>query len=363
MMCRPGKRLILICAETAAQRRRLARAAVDQGHRHGGAVRCVDLSGEGGLVLDSLPVQGLEPVRFDPGAFAQELWGQLAPVLQPWLTLLELPEPENPGPPWPLPGLADGLRCLFLAQQWHALDAAAGADTDAQLVVLMPPLPQSLEILRLARRGPDLLQEQWLPLLAWWDDTRQRLAQFELVLRLRLPAAKGLRLPQVWHRRLQGLADQLAAAQGTEVLLAMHLDAEDLPMLESRLVSLALAGLPGVRLWLQAARADGALHQLRSRLGLPVLLERAGEAVGFGPWLEQPLQADPVRWQAGEAGHRCRVFVPGVQRQGLQVRRLDDRLLLQASGQRLELPLPAACSQLDCCAARVAAPWVELDFR
>lgn len=55
-------------------------------------------------------------------------------------------------------------------------------------------------MLQLACGGPDLLEGLWRLLLLWWSQTRQRLAQVEL--RLRLPSAENLELSSRWRSRL-----------------------------------------------------------------------------------------------------------------------------------------------------------------
>jgi len=344
--------LLLVVAETAAQRRRLTQAALRHCQRQWPAVATVDLTCDRALPEGQMPMH-----RYDADAWADSVWQGLVPVLEPWLALLEL-EPVAAERPFlgAIPGLETVLRALYLAQCWHDREPGCA------LVVVMPPLDQASEILQLLRRGPDLLEGLWSPLLAWWSQTRQRLAQFELVLRLRLPGADSLVLTPAWRSRLEDLAARLLhEPEPVEALLALAVDVEDLPQLDRRVAVLPLCGLAQPRLWLEGLLPASAVDPLADRWGLPMLQGRSEQQdLAFEPWLSQPLCMERRRWLDGPEGHRCRLLLPGLVRQGLRVLQAEQQLLIRSGGLQLEVPLPAQWSQLACRSARIDGPWLEI---
>lgn len=343
---------LLVVADTASQRRQLTRAVLAHCERQRLPVALVDLACDLTLPDGQMPLH-----RYDADAWADTIWQALVPVLEPWLALLEL---ESVGAERPflgaIPGLDTVLRALYLAQCWHDRPPASA------LVVVMPPLAQATEILQLLRRGPDLLEGLWSPLLAWWSQTRQRLAQFELVLRLRLPGAESLALSPAWRLRLQDLAARLLhETEPVEALLSLSVESEDLPQLAGRVAALPLCGIRQPRLWLEGQLPHTALEPLERSLGLPLLHGRSAEqALAFEPWLVQPLRSESCCWLQGPDGYRCRLFLPGLIREGLRVRQSGQQLLISSGGLQLEVPLPAEWSQLACRSARIDAPWLEI---
>jgi hypothetical protein len=344
--------LLLVVADTAAQRRQLTLAALRHGQRQGPTVAVVDLTGDRTLPEGQLPLQ-----HYDADAWADSLWRGLVPVLEPWLALLELEAVAAERPfLGAIPGLDTVLRALYLAQCWQERQPGCA------LVVVMPSPAQACEILQLLRRGPDLLEGLWSPLLAWWSQTRQRLAQFELVLRLRLPGSDSLVLSPAWRSRLEDLAARLQhEPEPVEVLLALAVDAQDLSRLDTRVAALPLCGLAQPRLWLEGLLPESAVDQLAGRWGLPLLQGRSDQrGLGFEPWLSQPLCSERRRWLDGPDGYRCRLLLPGLVREGLRVFQAEQQLLIRSGGLQLEVPLPAHWSQLACCSARIDAPWLEI---
>lgn len=347
-------RLLLVVADIPSQRRALTRVLLKRCEQQRQRVEVVDLS------ADLNPEALASPLRtYEAEAWADRIWQELIPALGPWLELLELDDAEAERPPVrAIPGLDSVLQALYVADCWHSLPPGSS------LLVVLPPPAQAVEILQLLRRGPDLLEGLWKPLLAWWAVTRQRLAQFELVLRLRLPTADSLELSPTWRSRLQRLALRLMDAQDpVEAVLGLAAEAEDLPGLDARVAALPLCGLSGLRLWLDARLDSGVVTQLSDRWQLPLLVAESGAvSAEFATWLELPLIRDAQLWLTDAEGSRCRLFLPGLTREGLQVRRRDQQLLIRSTGLRLEIPLPDDWSQLSCRSARVEAPWLELGF-
>ncbi len=355
-------RLIVVCGDTPQQRRQLIEALLrrlDRQHRKlqpgaplNRAVRVVDLSGEP-LLLSA----DVEVTRFRPRDVAAAVWRELQEPLAPWLALLQL-EGLDPRPPWAFPGLDAVLRCLFWA------DALASQPDSTTVLVVLPPLPQALPILRLARRGPELLESLWLPLLGWWGETRQRLSHLELVLRLHLPEAGGLQLSERWRGDLDRLAAALDPANGCELVLAIAAEAGlDLALIQNRIAALPLSDLPLSRVWIQDREtADGAEGPL-ARFGLPLLsaADLVHDPEGAA-WLDQPVVQRPVEWRQLAAGGCCRLFLPGLQPSDLEVHQVNDTIVLETAEHRLVLAMPKDWVQWDCHAARVVSPWLEIDF-
>lgn len=346
--------LLLVVAETAAQRRRLCRAAIERCARQQDSLQVLDLVGDLAPVDPQLHLQ-----RFAMEAWSEALWHDLVPVLTPWFALLEL---EDLGPQRPflgaIPGLEAVLQALFLARCWQ------DRRPDHTLLVVLPPLAQAGTILQLLRRGPELLEGLWTPLLRWWAQTRQRLAQLEVVLRLRLPSADSLELSPAWRVCLQDLADHLRQANApVEVLMALAVEEDDLPALGARVATLPLCGLPQLRLWLEAQLPLDTVEALQLAWQLPLCVAQLNEALpAFSSWLEQPLISTPQQWISDASGQRCRLFMPGLGRDGLQVRHGEGQLLIQSGSHQLQVTMPSQWTQLACRSARIDSPWLEIGF-
>jgi hypothetical protein len=353
--------LLLVCGDTAGQRRQLLARAHLQLTSQRAASRILVLDLAGSPPATACPSTGPETrwQLYRREAWAEQIWQQLLPVLEPWSDLLEgaLPAHEPP-PSREIPGFDALLSCLYLADQCAQ---AAVAEADA-LILLLAPLEQSLPMLQLACRGPDLLEGLWRPLLLWWSQARQRLAQVELLLRLRLPAAETLELSSRWRDCLDQLAQRLSAPS-VEVLLALAAEREDLASLGARVVSLPLSGLPRLRLWLDADLPPADAEQLRRQLTVPLLV---GPSPCFrrqaSSWLASALPPETQLWESHEAVQRCRLYLPGLVREGLQVQRQKQIVQIRSGGLRLSVPLPADWSQLECRSARLESPWLVIDF-
>jgi hypothetical protein len=371
-------RLLLVCAETGPQRRWLVNQALAAlVHQDAGrSILAIDLSGGAAPPPAAAPAPGLDWRAYAGEPWADQIWQQLLPVLQPWWELLDgaAAVAERPGRQ-EVPGLDAVLRCLFLADQCAGQSTSQDTSPVPHMLVILPPLEQALPMLQLACRGPELLEGLWRPLLQWWSQTRQRLAQFELVLRLRLPSAESLELSERWYGCLEHLAQRLSPAAATaEVLLAVAADAADLGDLGglgdlgARIAALPLCGLSRLRLWLDADLPDAMAAQVQRQLAIPVLIGNQQRQVlerqhlDSQAWLRQPLPQQTLLWQEGEGLRRCRVHLPGLQREGLQVQRIGQILQIRSAGLRLAVPMPPGWSQLVCRSARIDSPWLAIDF-
>lgn len=352
----------LVCGETAPQRRQLL-SRLQLQLASSGRVSCVLALDLVGADADAGPSPGEPPMRWQryaPEPWADQIWEQLQPVLEPWSALLEgsLDHLERPSSR-EIPGLDALLSCLYLAH--HAADG--GTDGADALIVVLPPLEQALPLLQLACRGPDVLEGLWRPLLLWWSQTRQRLAQVELLLRLRLPSADNLALSEPWRQALERLAERLCAPQA-EVLLALAAEPEDLASLGRRLVAIPLCGMPRLRLWLDAELPAAATVPLEQQFGLPLFSgRRLPSSSDAADWLNRQLPLQTTLWETPDHGvWRCRLYLPGLEREGLQVQRQDHCLQIRSSGMRLAVPMPEEWAQLTCRSARLDAPWLVIDF-
>lgn len=360
-MASGSRPLLLLCADTAPQRRQLLFHAHRQLTAERGASRILVLDLAGSQPAADCPSAGPETrwQGYAREAWARQIWQSLLPVLEPWSDLLEGSlTTDAPPPSREIPGLDALLGCLFLADQ--CAGAAAG-EADA-LILLLPPLEQSLPLLQLACRGPELLEGLWRPLLLWWSQIRQRLTQVELLLRLRLPSAESLELSARWRGCLEELAQQLGAPS-VEVLLALSAEREDLASLSARVVSLPLSGLPRLRVWLEADLSKAAAQQLEQQLCLPLLIGSAQRVRRqASDWLTCALPAETQLWETQDTGRRCRLYLPGLEREGLHVQRHNEMVLIRSGGWRLSVPLPPGWSQLACRSARVEPPWLVIAF-
>jgi hypothetical protein len=318
----------------------------------------LDLSGDVTHLLEGR--ESLAGILRWEGFAAQEhaaaLWPDLEGPLRPWAAMVGL-SIDSPSPPWPLPGLEDLQRVLWLADRLAEATADPGVQTVA---LLLPPLAQALPLLRLAQRAPELILSLWDPLLQWWAETRQRLSHLELMLRLQLPTADSLRPSSAWLERCRLLAASLHDEQHLELVLALSGDAHSWPLQRRRLAALPMSGFPLHRLWIEGQGWSSPLLEgwtLPSLLGTPSSTDRSDQLVTL---LAQPVpRITLVQWEA----QLCRVFAPGVGREDLRVLRRDDALVLEALGQRRIVAVPEACRQREPASARVRSPFVEVVFR
>jgi hypothetical protein len=347
-----------VLADRSSQRSALVLALLNRCSQQATCYCVVDLTGELAVGTSGDDACTAELRSFKAGDSALDLWQQLREPLTPWLLLLNL-DLEEPAPPWLLPGLDELQRLLWLAQQLEQLEGSP----HLQPLVVLPPLPQALPLLRLARQGPDLLESLWHPLLHWWSQTRQKLAHLELVLRLQLPDATGLQLSPTWRRSLENLAKKLEPARGGELFLALDADASDRALVRRRLLALCLNELPLSRLWVQG---DGWHPDDFLGMDFPLLFTATavdGLAGAMAPWLAEPLQTScPVSWRQQGDRKYCRIYAPGLDRDDLRVYLKNQALIVEAAGQRLKVPLPAEFIELAPISARVVAPFLEVVF-
>ena len=344
-------------SDTLALVGHLQRRLASQGY----APQLIDLSGQG---LLASPSWGHSAVTvFEQDSYQLQAWGQIKPVLKDWLDLLHLQEAQSERFP-PLPGLGLLLPWFALAE-WLA--APAGEEFLGDTVVVLPPLHQALELLELARSGPDRL-DQWLePLLLWWQESRRSLSRLDLVLRLALPDGKALRPSGLWRQRLQQLAAQLADPSRHQLLCVLDGGSAQATFLGDRLCKTYLKGFQPSRLWLAGSEV---------RPALAALAEMAGPmAIGHGPqlhhggsqleaWLDQPWLAETsVAWVLAPGPARCcNLLLPGLRKELLQVQQIDCDVLIQVGGSSRMVAMPEALADQKCTGAKVSGRYLLLQF-
>lgn len=329
----------LACAVVAAQGR--------------GAV--LDLSGEQWLAQRAalLPELELELHTYRAVPYALGLWQQLEPRLADWLQLLELQALQPLLIP-PLPGVDMLLRCLALAE---------ALEQNADLTVLLPAPSEAMALLELARTGPALVETLLEPLLSWWDQTRQSLASFERVLRLRLPSAGSLRLDQRWRQRLEHMAALLAVDGPWQLSLALECADTQAELLRQRLSCLCMRGFMPNRLGLHGPAAGAVLADPPS--WWPQQLPGVELSDPFSTDAASALlHREAVRLQSrfDAAAGMVRLPLPGVTKAELDVQQCGTTLVLIVGGQRKLVSLPDGLQERQCSGARLEQGWLELRF-
>ena len=333
----------------------------------------LDLSGEGLLASqDWDPATG---TVFQQGDYQLLAWGRIKPGVNDWLELLHLQEARPERCP-PLPGLAQLLQTVALAE-WLAAPAEGKFPADCagrtvggtvpERVVLLPPLHQALQLLELARIGPDLLDHWMEPLLLWWQETRKSLSRLDLLLRLTLPDGDALRLAPLWRQRLQSAAALLADPGRHQLLCVLDGGAGLATHLGDRLCQTYLKGFQPARLWLAGSGTAPALQALAEIRG-PL-------AIGHGPqlhhggrqleaWLDQPWTAEAsLQWQLDAEPASCRLLLPGLRKPLLQVQQIDQELVIQVAGSSRLVPLPGALAGRQCTGAKLSGRHLQLQFQ
>ncbi len=328
----------------------------------------LDLTGEGLLMSVSKPGES-----FLLNQALTQTWERIHPQLRDWLKLVELVEARPEVAP-PLPGLESLLQCFALAE-W----LPQASDSDG--IVLLPPLHGALKLLELARTGPALLEQWTQPLLDWWRNTRFKLASLETLLRLDLPDGQDLVLAELWQGRLERVAACLENEEAHRCWLVLDGGPQGSNLLKDRLCRFYVAGFQPSGLWIVGPEA-----------GLQVLqLQEAYWPAGDGPWvahgdtlrnsdwreswykegeseqvewIERPWSPETgLQWEeTKEDGTiQARLLMPGLRRELLQVKQLENILLLELAGQfrRLELP---ELSGLTCRRARQEDRHLLLEF-
>jgi arsenite-transporting ATPase len=344
----------------------------------------IDLSGEGLLASLDGPAQQL--TCFQCGPYQVLAWGRIKPGLMEWLELLQLQEARPELMP-PLPGLTQLLQCCALAD-WLApaentpdaalsdqalLDGVAPdllppevASDQFDSIVLLPPLPQALELMELARTGPALL-DQWLePLLLWWQQTRKSLSRLDLVLRLSLPDGNALRLNPPWRQRLDHLAAHLADPGRHQWLCVLDGGGGQTSLLGDRLCRIYLREFQLARLWVTGPAAGQAQHALADVNG-PTLVGHGGTLHHGGnpleAWLGAPWAAErSVEWQQQGDRPLCRLLLPGLRKELLKVQQIDQELIIQVGGSSRRLPLPEFLGEKNCSGAKILGRYLQLQF-
>ena len=339
----------------AADLTSLACALVLADQRRGGRqeVPVLDLSGEQWLQQNPAPLPDGLLQAYAAVPYALGLWQQLEPRLDDWLELLQLQAMEPLLIP-PLPGVDMLLRCLCLAE---------ALERHSALTVLLPAPAEALALLELARTGPALVETLLEPLLLWWDQTRQSLAGLELVLRLRLPPSRSLRLDASWRARLERMAALLAPPGPWQFSLALECADPEARLLRQRLSCAALRGFLPSRLGLHGPAAAAVLAA-RPSWWPPELvgtaLDPAADVAALQAFLEAAELSEHHRLDA--ATGIWRLPMAGVNKAGLEVRQIGSVLVLSSGGHRRLLDLPAAFAGRQCSAARLENGWLELRF-
>jgi len=329
----------------------------------------LDLSGQGLLAGQDW---GLDAVSvFQRWDYQLLTWGRIKPGLNDWLELLNLQEARPERCP-PLPGLDQVLQCVALAE-WLAPFAAGGStarsaqEPGPERVVLLPPLHQALELLELALTGPALV-DQWLePLLLWWQETRQSLSRLDLLLRLNLPDAEALRLAPRWRQHLQHLAALLADPGCHQLLCVLDGGALAATHLGDRLCQAYLRGFPPARLWLAGPETAAALLVLEEIRGPMVVghgpqLHQGGQQLDA--WLEQPCGAEiRLDWQMDDEPASGRLLLPGLRKGLLQVKQIDQSLVIQVGGSAKLVSLPEPLVGCQCIGAKISGRHLLLQFQ
>ena len=322
----------------------------------------LDLSGD--CLLTSL--EATHPLAtgtcFQQADYQRLAWGRLAPGLVEWLELLQLLAARPELLP-PLPGVAQLLQCFALAD-WLAPEPAAEVGVGA--VVLLPPLHQALQLLEVARTGPALV-EQWLdPLLAWWQETRKSLSRLDLVLRLKLPDGEALRLSSLWRQKLNDLASQLADPGCHQLLCVLDAGAGQPRLLSDRLCRIYLQDFQPARLWIRGPGAGPAEKALAAITG-PMALGHGPQLHSGGrqleAWLDQDWTAEPpLKWHIEAGTTVCKLLLPGLRKELLQVQQIDGQVLIQVAGSRRLLPLPDDLAGQSCTGAKLVGRHLQLQF-
>ena len=313
----------------------------------------LDLSGEQWLSQRAAPLPQGELRLYSAVPYALDLWHQLEPRLEGWLQLLELQTLQPLLIP-PLPGVDMLLRCLALAE---------ALEQNAALTVLLPAPAEALALLELARTGPSLVETLLEPLLSWWDQTRQSLASFELVLRLRLPSSESLRLDQRWRGRLEHMAALLAAEAPWQFSLALECAEPQAELLRQRLTCLTLRGFVPTRLGLHGPAVGAVLAQRPTWWPeqLPGAEIRDPYSADAAAALLD-LEAQRLESRFDAMAGTLLLPLPGVNKAELDVQQCGTTLVLIVGGQRKLVNLPDGLQGRECSGARLEQGWLELRF-
>lgn len=350
-------RLVFVSADTAGSLFEFVRSLPDP------LINIVDLHGDIVQGRNSASWADHPIVSFLPKDNYLEVWERLQTPLRPWLKLLGLDGNTNLSYE-PLPGLADVQRIFWLAEKLEDIRNQSTDDEELTVVVLLPPILQSLPLLRLTRTLPRLLESVWHPILVWWDQTRQRLSHLDLLLRLDLPESRSLRLSALWRQRLQSVDESI---DDSEFVVCLASDLDDRQLVVRRVLSTLLNRLPLRRLWIHGR---GWSKESSLQLdGLSVLYTDSASTIPAEPILGQWLSSSPPNTSLCEyldlddGTKLIRLYLPCLEPEMLRVSMLDTLLLVEAVSQCLELEMPEHWNGFSPCSARVLSPFLEVGFQ
>jgi hypothetical protein len=80
-------------------------------------------------------------------------------------------------------------------------------------------------------------------------------------------------------------------------------------------------------------------------------------------WLGAPWAAElSVQWQFQGDNTSCRVLLPGLRKELLQVQQIDQHLIVQVGGSSRRLDLPGPLTGKQCTGAKISGRYLQLRF-
>lgn len=293
---------------------------------------------------------------FDHSEVAKSIWQTLNSHSNEWWKLLSLDDKDSLELP-ELPGIEDLTRIIQLSEVIHQLK------NHEVLIVVMPPPLHAIKLLKMAQKGPDLIEKLLEPLLNWWDTTRKSLSAVEKMLRLHLPSSKQLRLTENWKTKFHELQTITTNRNKHNFVAFLDQESKDFDQLQHRFSTFAMQGALPTHFAIQNGGTD-ILQQIQSDYGNTPLNVIKWSNIKPEIDLNTLLDEDKNKQIefTDEDNKEIHLFIPGVQKKSLMIKQTVGNIHILHQGSHRSIDIPETWRTLRCQRAQIESSWLILKF-
>jgi len=317
-------------------------------------LRVLDMSGERMSPQDKTNSWTL--TYFNHSEVTKTIWGFLNPHAIEWWNLLSLNDKDSLELP-DLPGIEDLTRIIQLAE---VIDQLKGHEV---LIVVMPPPLHAIKLLKMAQKGPDLIEKLLEPLLNWWDATRKSLSAVEKMLRLHLPSSQQLRLTEKWKAKFEALESITSNRNRHNFVAFLDHESKDFDQLQHRFSTFAMHGALPTHLAIQDSDPE-IMKQIESdydNTPLKVIKWPKIKPENIVKTLVDNVNNGQI-YSTNEDKKEIRLFIPGVEKESLMIKQTEGNIHVLHRGNHQSIDIPATWRTLRCQRAKVESSWLILTF-
>lgn len=293
---------------------------------------------------------------FNHSEVTKTIWGFLNPHAIEWWNLLSLNDKDSLELP-DLPGIEDLTRIIQLAE---VIDQLKEHEV---LIVVMPPPLHAIKLLKMAQKGPDLIEKLLEPLLNWWDATRKSLSAVEKMLRLHLPSSQQLRLTEKWKAKFEALESITTNRNRHNFVAFLDQESKDFDQLQHRFSTFAMHGALPTHLAIQDSDPE-IMKQIESdydNTPLKVIKWSKSKPENIAKTLVDNVNNEQIYF-TNEDKKEIRLFIPGVEKESLMIKQTEGNIHVLHRGSHQSIDIPATWRTLRCQRAKVESSWLILTF-